>query len=114
MSEESKFDSNIVMGLAVIAVITTGWFALSYGHNTDTQVAETTEVPTQAPSVVASIVNDEAVEEVTVYADPTNLPSDEEVKTDELVEKAQEAANRNQVNQSMNKPDTREHIADVE
>jgi len=34
--------------------------------------------------------------------------------TDELVEKAQEAADRNQVNQAMNKPDTREHVAGAE
>ena len=35
MSEESKFGSNVVMGLAIIAVITTGWFALGY-NNTGT------------------------------------------------------------------------------
>ena len=113
MSEESKFDSNVVMGLAAIAVITTGWFALGY-NNTDTQVVATTETPTEVPSVVASIIDDEAVEEVTVYADPNDLPSDEEMATDELVEKAQEAADRNQVNQAMNKPDTREHVAGAE
>tara|TARA_R110001583_G_scaffold16538_3_gene67706 strand:+ start:13114 stop:13437 length:324 start_codon:yes stop_codon:yes gene_type:complete len=99
MSEESKFDSNMVMGLAAIAVITTGWFALGYGHNTDTQTVATTEAPTEIPSVVASIIDDKVVEEVTVYADPSDLPSDEELATDELVEKAQEAADRNQANE---------------
>ena len=99
MSEESKFDSNMVMGLAAIAVITTGWFALGYGHNTDTQTVATTEAPTEIPSVVASIIDDKAVEEVTVYADPNDIPSDEELATDELVEKAQEAADRNQANE---------------
>ena len=99
MSEESKFDSNMVMGLAAIAVITTGWFALGYGHNTDAQTVATTEAPTEIPSVAASIIDDKVVEEVTVYADPNDLPSDEELATDELVEKAQEAADRNQANE---------------
>ena len=99
MSEENKFDSNIVLLLATIAVITTGWYAFGYDNSTDTQVATIAEVPTEVAPAVATILNDEVVEEVTVYADPTNLPSDEEVKTDELVEKAQEAADRNQANE---------------
>ena len=86
MSEESKFDSNMVIGLAAIAVITTGWFALGYGHDTDTQVAETTEVSPQAPSVVASIANDEVVEEVTVYADPSDLSGEGESNSADITD----------------------------
>ena len=100
MSEESKFNSNIALLLATIAVITTGWYAMSYDNSADTQVATTAEVPTEVAPAVATVLNDEVVEEVTVYADPTNLPSDEELATDELVEKAQEAADRNQANEN--------------
>tara|TARA_R110000787_G_scaffold197758_2_gene308999 strand:- start:163 stop:438 length:276 start_codon:yes stop_codon:yes gene_type:complete len=78
MSEESKFNSNVVLGLAIIAVITTGWFAFGYGHDTDMQVVTTTEEPTDGTSVVASIINDEVVEIVVVTADPTNLPDEDE------------------------------------
>ena len=99
MSEKKIFDSNIVLLLAIIAVVTTGWYAFGYDNGTDTQVATIAEVPTEVAPAVATILNDEVVEEVTVYADPNNLPSDEELKTDELVEKAQEAADRNQANE---------------
>ena len=78
MSEESKFDSNIAIVLAIIAVITTGWFAMGYGNDSDTQVATTAEVPTEVVPVVATILNDEVVEIVVVTADPTNLPDEDE------------------------------------
>ncbi len=99
MSEESKFNSNIAMACAVIAVAALGWFAVNNGEATDAQVATTAEVPTEVVPAVVAIQNDEVVEEVVVTADPNNLPSDKELATDELVEKAQEAANRNQANE---------------
>jgi hypothetical protein len=60
-------------------------------------------------------VNEVETEEKAVHVHSTEAPEEvaEEVVVvaDELVEKAQEAADRNE---TMNKPDTREHIADAE
>ena len=99
MSEESKFNSNIAMVGVAVAIAAVAWFAVSTGNPSDTQVATIADPPSEVVPAVAGIEKDEVVEEVTVYADPTNLPSDEELKTDELVEKAQEAADRNQANE---------------
>jgi hypothetical protein len=108
MSEENKFNSNIAMALSAIAIITVGWFAFNSGDSSDTQVATTAEVPTEVVPAVVAIRNDEVIEEVVVTADPNNLPSDEELKSDELAEKAQEAAIRNQVNEAMKKSEDAE------
>jgi len=99
MSEESKFNSNITLVFAAIAITAIGWLAVNSGDSSDAQVVTTAEVPTEVVPAVVAIQNDEDVEVVTVYADPDNLPSDKELATDELVEKAQEAANRNQANE---------------
>ena len=78
MSEESKFDFNIAIALAIVAVITSGWFVMNNGDTSETQVATIAEVPTEVVPVVATILNDEGIEVVVVTADPINLPRDEE------------------------------------
>ena len=79
MSEESKFDFNIAIALAIIAVITSGWFVMNSGDTSETQVAIIAEVPTEVIPAVATVQGDEIVEEVVIVtADPTNLPRDEE------------------------------------
>ena len=103
MSEESKINSNIAILVAIIATLGLGWFTFGNGASENTNVATTTEVPTEVIQAVATIQNDEIVEEVVVTADPTNLSSDEEESNDELAEKAQEAAIRNQVNEAIKK-----------
>ena len=78
MSEESKFDFNIAIALAIIAVITSGWFVMNSGDTSEAQVATIAEVPTEVVPVVATILNDEVIEVVVVTADPINRPRDEE------------------------------------
>ena len=108
MSEESKFNSNIAMALAAVAVAAVAWFAVSSGNNSDTQIATTADPPSEVVPAVVDIESDEVVEEVIVTADPNNLPSDEELTSDELAEKAQEAAIRNQVNEAIKKSEDAE------
>jgi hypothetical protein len=108
MSEESKFNSNIAMAFAAVAIAAVAWFAVSSGNNSDTQIATTADPPSEVVPAVVGIENDEVVEEVIVTADPNNLPSDEELTSDELAEKAQEAAIRNQVKEAMKKSEDAE------
>ena len=108
MSEESKFNSNIAMAFAAVAIAAVAWFAVSSGNNSDTQIATTADPPSEVVPAVVGIENDEVVEEVIVPADPNNLPSDEALTSDELAEKAQEAAIRNQVNEAMKKSEDAE------
>ena len=112
MSKESTFNSNIALGLVAVAVAAVAWFAVSSVTPSDSQVAATAEVPSEVVPAVVAIQNDEIVEEVIVIADPNNLPSDKELATDELVEKANEAAIRNQVNQAMKKSEDTDIVSE--
>ena len=101
MSEEKT--NNLFVGLAgftiVIAVV--GWFSTTSNISAETVAVNETETEEKIVHVHSTEAPEEVAEEVIVVAD-------------ELVEKAQEAAVRNQANQTMSKPDTREHIADAE
>ena len=112
MSEESKFNSNIAMVFAAVAIAAVTWFVVSNGNDSDTQIAATADPPSEVVPAVVGIENDEVVEAVIVTADPNHLPSDEELATDELVEKAQEAAIRNQVNQAMKKSEDTDIVSE--
>tara|TARA_R110000824_G_scaffold150780_1_gene321510 strand:+ start:972 stop:1247 length:276 start_codon:yes stop_codon:yes gene_type:complete len=84
MSEETKFNSNIAFVFAAIAIVTVGWFAVNSGDSIDTQVATKVETPTMVVPAVATVENDKVVEEVVVTADPSNIPSDEELDNTDI------------------------------
>ena len=105
MSEETTTPNNTIIIAGIIALLAgIGYFAF-------TGVTS----PESDATVVASVENDEAVEEVVVVAGQETtevtaemvVPTDEKSVSEEVVEKANEAAIRNQVNQAMkNSEDT--------
>ena len=96
MSEETKNNNTIITGFIVALIVGVGYFAFNSTGNTESDAA-----------IVASVENDEVVEEVVVVAGQETtevtaemvVPTDEKSASDEVVEKAQEAANRNQANE---------------
>jgi len=99
---EQKTSNFITMGAGIAIVFAlVGWFSATSSISAETVAANEVQTEEKAVHVHSTEAPEEVAEEVVVVAD-------------ELVEKAQEAADRNEANQEMSKPDTREHIADAE
>ena len=101
MSEETTKPNNTIMTAGIIALLAgIGYFAFTGIASTESDA-----------TTIASVENDEVVEEVVVVAGQETtevtaemvVPTDEKSTTDEVVEKAQEAANRNQANETTEK-----------
>jgi|7_EtaG_2_1085326.scaffolds.fasta_scaffold03563_7 hypothetical protein len=99
MSEETTKPNNTIMTAGIIALLAgIGYFAFSGVASTESDA-------------IASVENDEVVEEVVVVAGQETtevtaemvVPTDEKSTTDEVIEKAQEAADRNQANETTKK-----------
>ena len=87
-------------GIAIVFALVS-WFSVTSNIPAETVAVNEVETEEKVVHVHSTEAPEEVAEEVVVVAD-------------ELVEKAQEAADRNEANQEMSKPDTREHIADAE
>ena len=99
---EQKTSNFITMGAGIAIVFAlVSWFSVTSNIPAETVAGNEVEPEEKVVHVHSTEAPEEVVEEIIVVAD-------------ELVEKAQEAAVRNQANQTMKKPDTREHIADAE
>ena len=99
---EQKTSNFITMGAGIAIVFAlVSWFSVTSNIPAETVAVNEAETEEKVVHVHSTEAPEEVAEEVVVVAD-------------ELVEKAQEAADRNEANQEMSKPDTREHIADAE
>jgi len=99
---EQKTSNFITMGAGIAIVFAlVSWFSVTSNIPAETVAVNEVETEEKVVHVHSTEAPEEVAEEVVVVAD-------------ELVEKAQEAADRNEANQEMSKPDTREHIADAE
>ena len=99
---EQKTSNFITMGAGIAIVFAlVSWFSVTSNIPAETVTVNEVETEEKVVHVHSTEAPEEVAEEVVVVAD-------------ELVEKAQEAADRNEANQEMSKPDTREHIADAE
>ncbi len=98
---EQKTSNFITMGAGIAIVFAlVGWFSATSSMSAETVAVNETETEEKAVHVHSTEAPEEVAEEVVVVAD-------------ELVEKAQEAAVRNQVNQAMKKSEDTD-IADAE
>jgi len=99
---EQKTSNFITMGAGIAIVFAlVSWFSVTSNIPAETVAVNEVETEEKVVHVHSTEAPEEVAEEVVVVAD-------------ELVEKAQEAADRNEANQEVSKPDTREHIADAE
>ena len=99
---EQKTSNFITMGAGIAIVFAlVSWFSVTSNIPAETVAVNEAETEEKVVHVHSTEAPEEVAEEVVVVAD-------------ELVEKAQEAADRNEANQEMSKPDTREHITDAE
>ena len=98
---EQKTSNFITMGAGIAIVFALiGWFSVTSNIPAETVAVNETETEEKVVHVHSTEAPEEVVEEIIVVAD-------------ELVEKAQEAAVRNQVNQAMKKSEDTD-IADAE
>ena len=98
---EQKTSNFITMGAGIAIVFAlVSWFSVTSNIPAETVAVNETETEEKVVHVHSTEAPEEVVEEIIVVAD-------------ELVEKAQEAAVRNQVNQAMKKSEDTD-IADVE
>ena len=100
MSEEKT--NNLFIGLTGLAIViaVVGWFSATSNISAENVAVNEVETEEKVVHVHSTEAPEEVVEEIIVVAD-------------ELVEKAQEAAVRNQVNQAMKKSEDTD-IADAE
>tara|TARA_R100000482_G_C4980479_1_gene83035 strand:+ start:154 stop:456 length:303 start_codon:yes stop_codon:yes gene_type:complete len=98
---EQKTSNFITMGAGIAIVFAlVSWFSVTSNIPAETVAVNETETEEKVVHVHSTEAPEEVVEEIVVVAD-------------ELVEKAQEAAVRNQVNQAMKKSEDTD-IADAE
>ena len=88
MSEENKSNLTTTVAVVLIAMFTVVWggWVTSIGPSdtNNTETVATTATSTELVEVSAEINSDGIVEEIVVIADPTNLPSDEELDITEV------------------------------